>query len=171
MRPFEETPYWLMGFNTSQRYNQFDLQANALALLLRLGTAQKRAATVEFIKDLLGTLMLPSFYPVVGVDADAMRELQQNYAFRFRNAPHEFHNGGLWSVWNGLLSLSMGTMDDSLSQRLLARITSACAQRGWDFNECHHGETGEPIGISRCAWSAAGLLLAANPSFQSQLLL
>ena len=32
-----------------------------------------------------------------------MKELESNYAYTFRNKPHEFHNGGLWPVWNGFL--------------------------------------------------------------------
>jgi hypothetical protein len=170
MRTGEETGYWTMGFNTSRVYTQFDLAANALALLLGVGTNVKRHATVQYITDILGVYMLPSFYPVIRPGDGLMREMENNYAFRFRNAPHEFHNGGLWSVWNGLLAHSVGSLDVTLNQRLISRIASACAQNDWDFNECHHGETGKGIGVPQCAWSAAGLILAVNHSFQTQFL-
>ena len=157
--------YWVMGFNTSQAYTQFDLQANALGLLLKIGTSEQQQNVVTYIRDLYSEkgFIIPSFYPTIEKDNSAFSDLENNYAFRFRNLPNEFHNGGLWSVWNGLAALAVSDYDAQLSDKIAAGIADACAQNDWEFNECHHGLTHKPIGVKKCAWSAAGLLL----SFQS----
>ena len=39
-------------------------------------------------------------------------------------------------------------------------ISEANAFHDWEMNECFHGETRLPIGVKRCAWSAAGAVIA-----------
>jgi GH15 family glucan-1,4-alpha-glucosidase len=167
----KDIPYWPMGFNTSAYYTRFDLQANALALLLNIGTAHNRQRLLQFMKELSASQdsLLPSFHPVVREEDKEMHDLKNNFAYRFRNKPYEFHNGGLWSVWNGFMSMSIAKYDEVLAVALRKKIDEACAQKDWDFNECHHGETHQPIGVSKCAWSAAGLILSYHHSFASQL--
>ncbi len=114
--------------------------------------------------------MLPSFYPVIKDGDAAMKELKNNYAYRFRNLPYEFHNGGLWCVWNGFMSMCIAKDDEVLSAKISNNIESACKKNNWEFNECHHGKTHQPIGVAKCAWSAAGLILSKNFSFLSQLI-
>ncbi len=169
-RMWKETPYWKMGFNSSQLYTQFDLQANALALLLGIGDRNQQQKTVAYISGLLNGAMLPSFHPIIMEKDKEMSELKSNYAFRFRNYPFEFHNGGLWSVWNGFAALCIAPHDSELATQLSEQVVLSCALKDWDFNECHHGKTGEPIGVSKCAWSAAGLILSFNSSFALKLI-
>jgi hypothetical protein len=165
-------PYWIMGFNTSAIYTQFDLQANTLILLLNLGTVEQRQSLRSYISKLYNEqqFLLPSFYPVIKDGDAAMKELKNNYAYRFRNHPNEFHNGGLWSVWNGFMSMCIAKDDEILSANISTNIEMACAQNNWEFNECHHGATHQPIGVPKCAWSAAGLILSKNHSLLSQLI-
>ena len=164
-------PYWIMGFNTSAIYTQFDLQANALILLLNIGTIKQRKELVLYVNGLYTEqqFLLPSFHPVINEGDIAMHDLKNNYAYRFRNHPYEFHNGGLWSVWNGFMSMCIAKHDENLSAKISNNIESACAQNNWEFNECHHGKTHQPIGVAKCAWSAAGLILSKNNSFLSEL--
>ena len=171
MTPQETKQYWPMGFNPSKFYNQFDLQANALALLLNIGSKEMQTEVIQYISQHLSSndLMIPSFSPPVADGDSQMNELRNNYAFRFRNFPFEFHNGGLWSVWNGFMALCIAPFSDNASKELNQRIAAACAQNNWEFNECHHGRTGKPIGVPFCAWSAAGLILGVNHSFSTQL--
>ena len=172
MRKESHFPYWIMGFNTSTIYTQFDLQANALILLLRLGTTVQRQSLVSYINELYQAqqFLLPSFYPVIRNEDAAMHDLKNNYAYRFRNLPYEFHNGGLWCVWNGFMSMCIAKDDEVLSAKISNNIESACKKNNWEFNECHHGKTHQPIGVAKCAWSAAGLILSKNFSFLSQLI-
>ncbi|KYP16429.1 hypothetical protein, partial [Flavihumibacter sp. CACIAM 22H1] len=87
--------YWLMGFNPARIYHQFDLQANSLALLLGIGNEQEKNETLQYLQGLFlrKQSLLPSFYPTIGYGTPDMKELENNFAYGFRNKPHEFHNG------------------------------------------------------------------------------
>ena len=174
-RMFEgrEFPYWIMGFNTSSLYTQFDLQANALSLLLKIGPAEKQKTIIQFMKAVHAEQknMLPSFHPSIQESEPAMADLKNNHAFRFRNFPDQFHNGGLWPVWNGLAALAVFQADPAFSEAIGTAVEKACRQDAWGFNECYHGKTGTPIGIPHCAWSAAGLILSKAGRFSEQLFL
>lgn len=166
-----EKPYWIMGFNTAQLYTQFDLQANALALLLEIGDSHQQQKALAYINGLSGDGLLPSFYPTVEEGDKEMGELKSNYAFRFRNLPSEFHNGGLWPVWNGFTAMCLSKYDDAIANKLNIKIDEACSRDNWEFNECYHGKTGKGIGVPHCAWSAAGAILSQNTDLVSKLIL
>ena len=155
--------YWTMGFNPGRVYTQFDLQANSLALLLNIGNAEQNDIVIQFIKKLINeySSILPSFYPAVNTSDNDMRDLEENYAFSFRNLPHEFHNGGLWPVWNGFLAASLVSHNQtSLALLVTEKIHEANALREWNFNECLHGQTKAQIGVDHCTWSAGGAIIA-----------
>ncbi|WP_051719171.1 hypothetical protein [Hymenobacter sp. IS2118] len=163
------TGFWLMGFNPARVYGQFDLAANALALLLGLGTPAQTAVLCGHLRQELATRpgLLPAFAPTI-TDADTlMAELRDNYAYGFRNRPHEFHNGGLWPVWNGWLAAALYQQAaPDLAGEVSRRLTAANRRHPtdpavWGFYENLHGRTQAPIGVPACAWSAAGSVLAA----------
>ena len=161
----EQAPqgFWLMGFNPARIYPQFDLQANALALILGLGAADENKEAFQFMQGiyLRKKALLPSFYPSIEQDDPDMRELENNYAYTFRNRPHEFHNGGLWPVWNGLLAAAAVIMEDvEFAAAITNEIENANQKNQHQYNECLQGETLEPIGVPFCTWSAGGHVLA-----------
>jgi GH15 family glucan-1,4-alpha-glucosidase len=164
-RPHAPSEYWSMGFNPSTVYRQFDLQANALALLLDIGDEHENRQLIEFLTTLHDKYerMLPSFYPPVIENDPEMHELRNNHAYGFRNYPHQFHNGGLWPVWNGFtVAALMYHKETGLAERIMAAINTANEAGQWSFNECMEGTTGGPTGVSFCTWSAAGAVIAAN---------
>ena len=158
---------WLMGFNPSGIYHQYDLGANALAILLGIGDNAQQSAAVAWLESLVtdDDNILPSFSPVIMNEDVSMLQLKNNYAYTFRNHPHEFHNGGLWPVWNGfaVAALSRGKAMQA-ANKLTGNIHKANVKGGvdgaWGFFENIHGLTGMPIGIKECTWSAAGAVIA-----------
>ncbi len=194
------TGHWLAGFNPSRAYGLFDLAATAFAILLNVGSAAQQAAVLADLDARLAATpgLLPAFAPVLdaresgGVLAGLAADLAENYAYEFRNFPHEFHNGGAWPVWNGWLAAALAVRRPTapavaaLSQRLLVAnmldsftdsdsdsapdstadfaSESASDSADWGFYELHHGLTQAPLGVRRCTWSAAGLLLATAAS-------
>ncbi|TGD79539.1 glycoside hydrolase 100 family protein [Hymenobacter wooponensis] len=159
--------FWLMGFNPARVYQQFDLAANALALLLDLGTAAQQATLVAYLREQLHhqPFLLPAFAPALSPTDGLMAELTDNYAYEFRNRPHEFHNGGLWPVWNGWLAAALHQVGEpGLANQLTGHLHAANQQNptgtDWGFYENFHGLTHAPIGVAYCTWSAAGQLLA-----------
>lgn len=155
--------FWWMGFNPAQIYPQFDLQANALAILLKIGTAEQQKNCIAFTQNLLkerGT-MLPSFWPAVQFEDSAMNELKNNFAYRFRNKPGEFHNAGLWPVWNGLMCAALELSGNEKSRKILQHnMIEAVSKNNYELNECYNAETNKACGVQACAWSAAGIVFS-----------
>lgn len=153
--------YWWLGFNPAQLYPQFDLQANMLALLLNIGTKEQRQKLIGWLQQYIYSHkhMLPSFYPVIDNEDRLMAELENNYAYSFRNKPYEFHNGGLWPVWNGWMGAALQPYDELLHAAVMERMEMNVDE---SFNECMHGATGQPCGVNECAWGAAGYIIAKN---------
>ena len=105
--------------------------------------------------------MLPSFYPTILDGDDDMKELIGNYAYTFRNKPYQFHNGGLWAVWNGWMVTGLVVADkQEFARSLTVAIHKANHANESNFNECLHGLTQQPCGVPQCAWSAAGAIIA-----------
>ena len=157
--------YWFLGFNPSRIYRHFDLQANSLAILMSIGSEAQDQAVVEYIEKITysSKVLVPSFYPSIENNDWEMGELQSNFAYTFRNKPNEFHNGGLWPVWNGFLAAALVTKNrKQLAQQITERIHQANTQNDWEMNECFHGLTSEGIGVARCTWSAGGAIIAEN---------
>jgi glycogen debranching enzyme len=163
------TQYWLMGFNPARVYAQFDLAANALSILIGLGNDTQSRAVTDYILQQLAQkkFLLPSFSPVIEKHDFMMQELSDNYAYHFRNMPHEFHNGGLWPVWNGWLGAAMYSIgEQSIGDTLLRYMQEAnkmnTSEKEWGFYENFHGITHAPIGVPYCTWSASGIIIAEN---------
>ena len=154
--------YWLLGFNPARIYHYFDLQANTFALLLKLGTDVQDTTLLHWLKNQFEARQIfPSFYPTIQNNELDMRELKGNYAYEFRNKPHQFHNGGLWPVWNGWLAMALAQAGDkAMAETLTHAIHSANSLNNNEFNECLQGEDGNVCGVPFCTWSAAGAVIA-----------
>ncbi len=165
-------PFWILGFNPARVFNYFDLQANALALLLL--PQYHNIQTINYVKELIVTRqgkMLPAFYPTI-TETDADYEaLRNNYAYSFKNYPDSFHNGGLWSVWNGFMSAALYEHnEDILANELSKRIHESNAYNNYEFNECLHGIHNTPSGVPYCTWSAAGAIIAEQHNLFKKLI-
>jgi len=77
------------------------------------------------------------------------------------NLPQQYHNGGIWPFIGGFYVAALvkaGRMD--AAQDAFERLTELNL-RG-SFNEWHHGDTVEPMGVRDQAWSAGMYLFAAE---------
>jgi Alkaline and neutral invertase len=157
------TGHWFLGFNPSRIYKHFDLLANSVALLLAVGAEWQDRLVIDFLTKMIQPLhaLIPSFYPSIENTDWEMGELRSNFAYTFRNKPHEFHNGGLWPVWNGFLVAALVKKNEKhLAHQIIERIHQANARNDWEINECYHGLSLENIGVPRCTWSAGGAIIA-----------
>jgi hypothetical protein len=130
--------------------------------LLKLGTDVQDTTLLHWLKNQFEARQIfPSFYPTIQNNELDMRELKGNYAYEFRNKPHQFHNGGLWPVWNGWLAMALAQAGDkAMAETLTHAIHSANSLNNNEFNECLQGEDGNVCGVPFCTWSAAGAVIA-----------
>ena len=90
-----------------------------------------------------------------------MDELKNNFAYRFRNKPGEFHNAGLWPVWNGLMCAALkSSSKEMLQKKLMNRMMDAVSKNDFELNECYNANTNTACGVHECAWSAAGIVFS-----------
>jgi len=166
----KQFPYWITGFNPTSVYTEFNLQANALALLLKIGSNEQQQQLVQFMQGLYEekNTMLPLFYPEVIEDKRAVPEQKTSHGFHFQKAPE---HGGLWPVWNGMAALGSADYDKSFSEKINDAIIKACCQHNFGFNEYYLAETNDGIGLPNSACSAAGLIFSKNTNFISRLVL
>jgi glycogen debranching enzyme len=133
----------------------FDSLGNLLAILAGVADAQQSGIILDLIaRHALDTWPLRSLTPVV---QPGDRDWRDYYATL--NVPYHYHNGGVWPFIGGfyVAALTKAGRHDAAAKAL--RDLALLNQRG-QFNEWHHGETGEPMGVQDQAWSAGMYLFA-----------
>lgn len=151
--------YMPCSFSPSGYKIQFDAFANSLALILNIGTndfQNEILSTFEKIVSQTKMNLIPAFWPPIKpIDLD-WNLLKNNCKYEFRNYPNEFHNGGSWPMVNGFYGLALIQKNQiEKSTQTLNAINKANEMNNFSFSENLNTETGNPNGVSFCAWSAA----------------
>jgi glycogen debranching enzyme len=97
---------------------------------------------------------LPALFPAVQPGDPDWRDY-----YGMLNVPHHYHNGGVWPFIGGFYVAALvkcGRLEQA--GQAFARLTELNRRGG--FNEWHHGESGEPMGVRDQAWSAGMYLFA-----------
>ena len=159
----DKKSYLPASFSPSGYKTQFDAFANSLFLILNLGTSDLKESIVAYSQNLLSQNklhVLPAFWPPVMQEDEQWNLLKDNCKYEFRNFPYEFHNGGSWPMVNGFYGLALCRMGyEEAAQDLLENMNQLNALKEFAFYENFHSLTGEPIGVPKCAWSAAGAVI------------
>ncbi|MEN6410445.1 MAG: glycoside hydrolase 100 family protein [Anaerolineaceae bacterium] len=91
---------------------------------------------------------------------------REYYRSRNLNLPHQYHNGGIWTMIGGFHVAALvqrgWEAESNRLLKLLAEGNRQGADQKWEFNEWMHGESGHPMGFGQQAWSAAMYLYAEN---------
>ena len=165
-----ERPYPVSAFSPTGQRDTFDLAACSLLGLSGV-TASRVDTTLDWIAERYTrqARLPPAFDPVIDETHPEWPALHRYQLLGFRNHPHEYHNGGIWPIWLGWLSLALvrhGRADDLTQLReLVARVLDAAED--FQFQEYLHGVTGAPGGTPSMAYTATGLVflrLAGSPA-------
>jgi glycogen debranching enzyme len=146
-------PY--LGFRSLGEW--FDALGNLLAILAGVADQRQSDVILDFIsRHSMDVWPVRSLTPaVLPGDSD-----WRNY-YGSLNAPHHYHNGGVWPFLGGfyVAALVKAGRLDAAAQALqrLAELNQAGR-----FNEWHHGQTGAPMGAEDQAWSAGMYLFASE---------
>lgn len=155
--------YLPASFSPSGYRTQFDAFANSLFLILNIGTTTINEKLISYSQNLIAATklkVLPAFWPPVMEQDEEWCLLKDNCKYEFRNFPYEFHNGGSWPMVNGFYGLALIMHDHkNEAQEVLKQINTLNAQKEFSFYENFQTKTGEPIGVPKCAWSAAGAVI------------
>ena len=147
------------SFSPAGYKTQFDAFANALVLLLNIGSydfQNEIIKTFETIKNETNLKLIPAFWPPIQESDLDWNLLKNNCKYEFRNYPYEFHNGGSWSMVNGFYGLALLSKNQKENaSQVLNSINSANEIEDFSFFENFNTKTSKPNGVAYCAWSAA----------------
>lgn len=153
------TGFMPCSFSPAGYKTQFDAFANALALLLNIGSndfQNEILKTFETVKNETDLKLIPAFWPPIQESDLDWNLLKNNCKYEFRNYPYEFHNGGSWSMVNGFYGLALLSKNQKeKASQVLNSINSANEIEDFSFFENFNTKTSKPNGVAFCAWSAA----------------
>ncbi len=166
-RAFEESidpkrKFWCSSIGPEGFNNQFDCAGNALMLLSGLATVDQVSALVKYLKELFFDFkhsLVPAFWPPIFPDSHLWYELERNYSYAFKNHPYQFHNGGIWPVWMGLLCLGLskyGQVD--LIQQIHQAYSEHLKQHEYAFHEYIRTDSFVGAGKEQLVYSASGTI-------------
>lgn len=151
------------SFSPAGYKTQFDAFANSLAILLNIGSKDFQEKTIQHAEEIRNQKplkLIPAFWPSIGEKDADWNLLKNNFKYKFRNYPNEFHNGGSWPMVNGFYGLALLAKNQNKEAKtLLEAINNANQKEDFSFYENFNTETEMPNGVPFCAWSAAATVL------------
>jgi len=155
-------PYFRTSFSPAGYRRELDALANALTLLLEVGTPTARKQVSGSLKTAYHQsecTLIPAFSPTITEDAPGYATLQAMAGFEFRNRPGHYHNGGAWPMVNGWCVAGLARLGDHASAAHLQGAIEKANAKEPRYSEYLVGDSGVRGGVSPCSWSAAGELI------------
>jgi hypothetical protein len=146
-------PY--LGFRAVGEW--FDTLGNLLAILSGVADHAKAAIILDFIeRHGLAQAPLPSLTPAIEPGHPDWRDY-----YGMLNVPYHYHNGGVWPFIGGFyVAALVRTGRLRQAQQALDRLTEL--NLAGEFNEWHHGQSYQPMGVTYQAWSAGMYIFACE---------
>jgi hypothetical protein len=138
-------PY--LGFRAVGEW--FDSLGHMMAILAGVADEEQTSRTFDLVNrgDVARMPMRALFPPVQEGDPD-----WRDY-YGMLNRPEHYHNGGVWPFIGGFYVAAL-VRAGNIRAAADALNRLAKLNRAGEFNEWHHGSTGEPMGVRDQAWSA-----------------
>ncbi|MEQ8846659.1 glycoside hydrolase 100 family protein [Botrimarina sp.] len=160
--------FWMPFFSPVGYGYRFDSMANVLAMLLDVADDHQCRCVDDHIAGEIvdGEVnLLPAFAPVITPKDEDWQDLQMTFSHTFKNAPHEYHNGGLWPLVTGFYAASLAKRGETeLARRYADGVHAANRLEAdgepWGFPEYLHGTEHTPGGTKHMGWSAAAAIVA-----------
>ena len=133
----------------------FDCFGNLLSILAGVADEKRAGKILDFIERYgLDKWPIKSIFPAVRPGDSDWRDYYGEL-----NKPDFYHNGGIWPFLGGFYVAALVKAGE-FEKAAIALERLGDLNRAGEFNEWHHGETGEPMGVKDQAWSAAMYLYA-----------
>jgi hypothetical protein len=135
----------------------FDTLGNLLAIISGVAHETHTGNILDLIaRHGLAEHPAPAIYPPVTPQDSDWRPYYGSL-----NLPQHYHNGGIWPFIGGFYVAALVKAGASREAGAALQRLAALNDAG-DFCEWHHGESLEPLGVSKQAWSAAMFLYACE---------
>jgi glycogen debranching enzyme len=147
-------------------FASFGAEGDVFGNLLAVHFGLADEAFAQRIVDTLQAAHCDQPWPVRVVLHPLSRQHEQWRPYMARhqqNAPHQYHNGGIWPFVGGywvMVLAKLGRKD--AARQALARLAAVNALDDWRFTEWLHGLTAAPMGMAGQSWNAATYLLATQ---------
>lgn len=168
--------HWLCYLSPNEFNTKFDPAGVGLALMLNLADADQLLSINQYLQKLfssLGKSFTPSFWPPIFPNDHEWKGIANNYSYNFKNHPYYFHNGGIWPIWMGVLSLGLSNNNHSgLSKEMLSDYLRVEDPRKLSFSEYITSNNFIAMGQKPLTFSAAGVIFmleSLNGDFQNKL--
>lgn len=163
--------YLPSSFSPSGYKTQFDAFANALSVLMNVGSKEFQNKQLVAAQDLASDTklgLIPAFWPVIKDSDEQWSLLKDNCKYEFRNYPYEFHNGGSWPMVNGFFGLALlKNSKNKMANTILRSIDKANQIQNFSFYENFNTKTQAPNGVAYCAWSGAAQIILHQATFNN----
>lgn len=157
-------PYFSASLSSNGYDQRWDMAGNAIALYL--GLFSNILPLVQFLGEIrlqYSSGLIPVFYPIIEPQDIEWKLLEENYSFKFKNQPFQFHNGGFWPIFGGWLCRGLKKYrHEDLAEDILSSYSKFLIDEDCKFYEYHDVRTGEGKGTQKLCFSAAGFLLMSN---------
>jgi hypothetical protein len=148
-------PHYLpwLGFRAAGEW--FDSLGNLLAIISGVADEGAAATILDFIeRSKIAERPAKALCPVIRPGDPDWRDY-----YGMLNSPEHYHNGGIWPFIGGFYVAALVKAERYAdAESALARL--AALNESGEFNEWHHGTTGEPMGVQDQAWSAGMYIYA-----------
>jgi hypothetical protein len=146
-------PY--LGFRAVGEW--FDSLGNLLAILAGVADERQTGIILDFVeRHGMAEAPMVSLMPAIEPGHPDWRDY-----YGTLNAPYRYHNGGIWPFIGGFYVAAL-VKAARLKEAAAALDRLTELNRAGQFNEWHHGQTGEPLGVTCQAWSAGMYLFACE---------
>lgn len=144
-------------------FEKFDLAAHTL-LCVAFGDEYdfcKRSldwVTEEFLER--GKLP-PAFYPIIKEGDPEWQGLRKYHLFEFKNKPHHYHNGGIWWIWLGWLSVGLALRGKTAALNRLHQLSFDYLDGldNFEFDEYVASDDQSLNGTKQLCYTAAGIAM------------
>lgn len=166
-----ERPFYLPYMAFRDYADRFDTLGNLLAILLGVADQRKTDKILAYIHGcgLNEPYPVRVLYPPI---QPGEADWRHYYRVRNLNLPHHYHNGGAWPFVGGLYVAALvqaGRHAEAAQQfAKLAAMNRAGRTGEWEFNEWHHGTSGQPMGFAGQSWSTAMYIFAHDAVTQGR---
>ncbi len=143
-------------------FGRFDLAAHTL---LGIVFGKEHAFVEQSLDWLIETFLEnnkfpPAFYPTIEEEDPEWGPLSKYHLFAFKNKPHHYHNGGIWWIWIGWLSISLSLWDKKSALKKLEDLSFAYLNKTdhFEFDEYLAADDLKPYGTKQLCYTATGII-------------